>query len=99
MGECQIWDSKAWSWVPQDSDPRMTALSRTSSNCKWQTRPVVREGAPHQQTRNCLTVTKIRSWVADGSWTRRQTGRLTVGRTINLTFVGGSFGSVAVRNW
>jgi hypothetical protein len=29
-----------------------------SSNCKRQTRPLVREGAPYQQTRKCLTVLK-----------------------------------------
>jgi hypothetical protein len=36
----------------------MTALARAISSCKRQTRPPVREGSPHQQTRNCLTVTK-----------------------------------------
>jgi hypothetical protein len=30
-----------------------------SSNCKRQTRPLVREGAPNQQTRNCQTIIKI----------------------------------------
>jgi hypothetical protein len=33
----------------------MTALARTSSNCKRQTRPPVTEGAPHEQTHNSLT--------------------------------------------
>jgi hypothetical protein len=33
----------------------MTALARTSSNCKRQTRPRVRESAPPQQTRNSQT--------------------------------------------
>jgi hypothetical protein len=28
-------------------------------HCKRQTSPLVREGAPHLQTRNCLTVIKI----------------------------------------
>jgi hypothetical protein len=42
--------------VPRDSGPKMTAVARTMSNCKRQTRPLVRESAPHQQTRNCLTV-------------------------------------------
>jgi hypothetical protein len=42
--------------VPRDSDPRMTALARTSSNCKGHTPSLVRESAPHQQTRNSLTV-------------------------------------------
>jgi hypothetical protein len=37
----------------------MTALARTRSNCKRQTRPLVREGASHQQTRNCVVVIKI----------------------------------------
>jgi hypothetical protein len=59
LGESRIWDRKIWSRVLWDSDPRMTALARTSSNCKWQTRSLVRESALHQQTRNCLTVTKI----------------------------------------
>jgi hypothetical protein len=52
-------DSKIWSRVPWDSNPRITALARASSNSKQQTRPLVRESAPHQQTRNCLTVIKI----------------------------------------
>jgi hypothetical protein len=85
LGEYQIWDIKIWSWVSEDSDQRMTALARTSSSCKWQTHPLVREEAPHQQTRNCLTVIKICSWAPDGCLTPRQTGRLTVGRNIILT--------------
>jgi hypothetical protein len=52
LGESRIWDSKIWSWVPRYSDLRMTALARTSSNCKRQTRSLVRESAPHQQTCN-----------------------------------------------
>jgi hypothetical protein len=51
---------KIWPRVPRDSDPRMTALARASSNCKRQTPPLVRESAPHQQTRNCLAV--IKTW-------------------------------------
>jgi hypothetical protein len=38
---------------------RTRGLARASSNCKQQTRPLVRESAPHQQTRNCLRVIKI----------------------------------------
>jgi hypothetical protein len=67
---------KIW-WSPRYSDPRMTALMRASSNCKRQTRPHVREGAPHQQTRNCLSVIKMWCWAPDG--------RPTVGRNITLT--------------
>jgi hypothetical protein len=80
-----LWDSEVWSLVPWGSDPRMTALARSSSNCKQQTCPLVREGAPHQQTRNCLTEIKLRSWAPDGGLTPRQTYWLTVGRNVNLT--------------
>jgi hypothetical protein len=52
---------------------------------KRQTCPLVRESAPHQETRNCLTVIKISSEAPDGCFTPRQTGRLTVGRNITLT--------------
>jgi hypothetical protein len=53
---------------------------------KWQTRPLVREGAPYQQTRNRLTVMKIWSYAPDGCFIPRQTGRLIVGRNMTLTF-------------
>jgi hypothetical protein len=46
LGGSRIWESKMWSWVPRDSDLRMTALARTNSNCKrqtHQTHPLVRE--------------------------------------------------------
>jgi hypothetical protein len=83
-GKSRIWDSKIWSRVPQDSDQRITALERASSNCKRWTRPLVKESAPHQQTCNCLTVIKIWSWAPDGCFIPRQTGRLTVGRNRRL---------------
>jgi hypothetical protein len=70
LGESRIWDSKIWSWVPRDSDPRMTVLARTSSGYKRQTRPLIREGPPHQQTRNCRRVTRIWSWALNGAWHR-----------------------------
>jgi hypothetical protein len=76
-----------WSCVSRDSDPRMTALARTSNNCKRQTRPLVREGALHRHIRNCLAVIKICSWAPDGGVTPRQTGRLTVGRNITLSLI------------
>jgi hypothetical protein len=65
----------------------MTALERTSSNCKRQTRPLVREGAPLQRTRNYLTVIKMWSWGPVQGLAPRQTGRLTAGRNITLTLV------------
>jgi hypothetical protein len=71
--------------LPWDSDLRMVALARASSNCKYQTCPLVREGTSHQQTRNCLTVIKIWSWATDGCLTPRKTGRLTVSHNIILT--------------
>jgi hypothetical protein len=37
-------------WVPWDSDPRKTALSRASSIWKRQTRPLVREGILQNNT-------------------------------------------------
>jgi hypothetical protein len=43
LRESRIWDSKIWSCVPRDSDLRMSALARTSSNCKRQTHPLMRE--------------------------------------------------------
>jgi hypothetical protein len=54
-GKSQIWDSKIWSQVPGDSDPRKTALTSASSTYKRQTQPLVREGAPQEQDRNCHT--------------------------------------------
>jgi hypothetical protein len=58
-GTSRIWGSKIWSRVLRDSDPKMTPLARASCNCKRQTRLLVREGAPNQQTRNCQTIVKI----------------------------------------
>jgi hypothetical protein len=84
-GKFRIWDSKIWSRFPRDSDPRMTALARTSSNCKRQTRTMARERAPRQQTCKWLTVIKIWSYAPGGCCIPRQTGRLTVGRNIRLS--------------
>jgi hypothetical protein len=57
--KCRIWDSKIWSQMPRDSNPKITALARASSSCKRQTRPLVRESAPHQQIGNSLAAIKI----------------------------------------
>jgi hypothetical protein len=48
--------------IPRDSDPRKTALARTSSIHKRQIRPLVREGAPQKQDRNCQMAIDIWSW-------------------------------------
>jgi hypothetical protein len=59
-------------------------------NWKVQTRLLVREGAPHQQTRNWLKNYQRengKNWsrVPNGCLTPRRTGRLTVSRNIILT--------------
>jgi hypothetical protein len=60
-----------------------------SNNWKLQTRPLVKEGAPQQQTHNCLKIINERgkNWsrVPDGCLTPRQTGRLTIGHSMTLT--------------
>jgi hypothetical protein len=53
-------------WVIGADKKGMTALARVSGNCKRQTRPLIRESAPYQQTRNCLTVIKI--WSLNPRW-------------------------------
>jgi hypothetical protein len=101
LGEHRIWDSKIWSWVPRDSYSRMIALARTSSSCKRQTSPLVRDNASRQQTRKCLTVIKIWSWAPDGGLKPRQTGRLTISHNIILTLtLTCSIGiSMEIFNW
>jgi hypothetical protein len=90
-GKSQIWDNKIWSRVPRDSEPRMTALAIASNDCKRQTRPLVRERAPYQQTRKNIAVIKIWSYASGGRFIPRQTGRLTVGRNIRLEWERDSF--------
>jgi hypothetical protein len=43
LEESRIWNSKMWSWAPRGSDLRMILLTRTSSNCRRQTHPLVKE--------------------------------------------------------
>jgi hypothetical protein len=64
-GKSQIWGSKKWSRFLRDSDPRKTALTRTSSIYKRQTRTLVRKGAPQKQGCNCQRVINICSWAPD----------------------------------
>jgi hypothetical protein len=87
LGESRIWDSKIW-WVSLDSYPKITALARTSSNCKRQTRSLITENAPPRHTRDCLTNKNL---ILGPRWVLapRQTGRLAVSRNITLTFVAG----------
>jgi hypothetical protein len=64
--------------------PENDCAGEASSNCKGRTRRLVRDWAPHQQTRNFLTVIKIWSKAPDGCFIPRYAGRLTVGRNIRL---------------
>jgi hypothetical protein len=100
-GKSRIWDSKIRSRVPRHWDPKMTALAKASSNCKRQIRPLVRDGTPHQETRNCMTEIKIWSWAPDGCLTPRETGRLTVGRntSLTLTWVGSQLVHLGRCSW
>jgi hypothetical protein len=74
-------DNKLSSQVPKDSDQKKATPARTSSIYKRQTRPLVREGTPQKQDRNCQTVIDIWSW---GS-TPRLTDWLTVSPNLTLT--------------
>jgi hypothetical protein len=56
----------------------------SACNCKRQTRPLVREGAPTQNTRNCQTINKYLDVTQIGCLIPSQTGWLTVGRNIRL---------------
>jgi hypothetical protein len=75
-------------------DPRVTAMARPRCNCtsKLQAHPLFREGAPHQETRNCQTENKNLVMGPDGCLKPRQTGRLIVGRNLTST-------SVQRANW
>jgi hypothetical protein len=77
LGKSRIWDSKTWSWAPQDSDLRMTALARTSSN-REATDPSYRQRGCYIRTitasvelENKITV----SWVSRGLSPREADGR------------------------
>jgi hypothetical protein len=59
--------NKICSSVPRDLDLRNTTLAMPSKNWKLQTRLLVREGAPHQQTRNCLEIINGKRKIGRGS--------------------------------
>jgi hypothetical protein len=67
-GKSRIWHSKI-SWVPWDSDLRMTTLARPSSNCKRQTHPFVRGFYIRSMTK--CSVENYWSWVSRGLSPRR----------------------------
>jgi hypothetical protein len=49
----------------------MTAMASASINCKQQAYLLVRGDASHEQTRNCLGVTKVWSGAPDGLDTKQ----------------------------
>jgi hypothetical protein len=51
---------------PKGLGPRKTALARASGTYKRQTRPLVREGVPRNQERNCHTYSVFRTETKSG---------------------------------
>jgi hypothetical protein len=46
---------------------------------------LLRDGVPHEGTRNCLPVIRRWAWAPDECLVSRHTGRLTVDRNMNLS--------------
>jgi hypothetical protein len=88
-GSLKSKDNKLCSWVPWDSDLRKAALAMPGKNSKLQTQLFIREGTPHQQTRNCKREREKnkKNWslVPGGCLIPRRTGRQTVGHNVILT--------------
>jgi hypothetical protein len=68
LGESRIWDSKIWSWVPWDSDLRMTSLARTSINCKRQRGCYIRTTTQVFSLKIKLLVVSLKGLVAKTKW-------------------------------
>jgi hypothetical protein len=84
--------NKIYTWVPWDSDLMKAALAMPRKNWKVQTRLLVREGAPHQHTRNCKKKKSKMEWEklvssSSGCLIPRRTGLQTVGRNVTLTWL------------
>jgi hypothetical protein len=49
--------------------PKSDCSGKDQKNCmsKLQTHPLVREGAPQQETRHCLRNKKVWSWASNGN--------------------------------
>jgi hypothetical protein len=60
LGSLKNRDNKLCSLISWDSDLRKAAVAMLRKNWILQARLLVREGAPHQQTRNCLKLMKER---------------------------------------
>jgi hypothetical protein len=99
-GKSGIWDSKIWSRVPRDSDPRMTVPAKASDNCKRHTRPHQREH--HTSTNPQLSDSNKNLAVSPRcvlySKTEWPTDRLTVGRNVRLRIVS-RVPEVEVSSW
>jgi hypothetical protein len=71
---------------PKRLGPEKDCAGKASRTYKRQTRPLVREGAPRKQERNCQTEINIWSWAPDGSrYQDLLTGWMTVSRNVTLT--------------
>jgi hypothetical protein len=58
LEESQIWESKIWSRGSRYSNLRKTALARSSSHCKLQSRHLCCWNVSHQQIFHCLNIIK-----------------------------------------
>jgi hypothetical protein len=85
LGKSRIWDSKIWSWVTWDSGLRITALARTSSNCKRQTHPLLREDVTQRLWPQVFSKKNCWSWVSRVLSPRRTDWWQTVSRKVTLT--------------
>jgi hypothetical protein len=79
-------------------------VAMPGKNLKVQNRLFVREGAPHQQTRNCKKKNQRengKNWsrVPGGCLMPRQTDRQTVGRNITLTLTRPPLWSNGQSSW
>jgi hypothetical protein len=79
LEESQIWDCNTWSWMLRDWDPKTTALSRSKSNCKLQTRPLASVNLQLFVSNKNLVM------APDGCPAPKQTGLPTVGCNITST--------------
>jgi hypothetical protein len=52
---------------PKGLGPEKDCAGKDQQHIKRQTRPLVREGAPQEQDRNCHKVINIWSWAPDGA--------------------------------
>jgi hypothetical protein len=81
-----IWDSNIWSRVARGSDPKMTALARSSGNCKRKPRPRLTSTKRQLSDSNKnLVVSPTRVFYSKTDWpTNRRNSRLRL--RIHITY-------------